>query len=157
MLADVSRIAKILRNPQVRIEDTSPEEGGDSSPIVLIADDEAPIRELVSAVLAAAGLEVLVAEDGSAALAAAKRLGRPVDLLITDVAMPGMDGLTLATSLMNLSPRTRVLLMSGYSSALGKAKASNWRFLAKPFRVDRLIAEVHASLSGRPESQKESA
>jgi len=80
---------------------------------VLIADDEASIRAFVSRALESAGHEVGVAANGGAALEA---LGAaPYDLLLSDIAMPELDGVTLALMAAKAYPRLRIVLMTGYA------------------------------------------
>src|SRR5690606_27441388 len=81
---------------------------------ILIAEDDRLVRELTRTVLAARGYEVMVAENGRAALELAEKRTEPVDLLLTDVVMPEMGGPELARSLCERQPRLRVLFMSGY-------------------------------------------
>ncbi|MFI5290035.1 MAG: ATP-binding protein, partial [Polyangia bacterium] len=116
--------------------------------ILLVEDDES-VRELVQFVLAQKGYQVLVAEDGRDALAQATAHPGPIDLLISDVVMPHLDGSELAARLRELRRETRVLHISGYPGdtierhgPLGPPNA----FLAKPFSREALLARVRAIL-----------
>ncbi len=115
-------------------------------PMVLLAEDDAQIRALVAHVLRNAGYTVLTAADGAEALACVERLSSELDLLLADVVMPGMDGLAFAARVVTARPQTRILLMSGYSSVLGRVRASRLPFLAKPFTLPQLLEAVAAAL-----------
>ncbi len=82
---------------------------------VLVAEDDPSVRALVKSVLERNGYRVLVAEDGLAALELARREQGQIDLLLSDVIMPGMNGRALRDALLELYPRLRVLFMSGYT------------------------------------------
>ncbi len=82
---------------------------------VLVADDEPDIRNLVLDVLRPLGYHVLIAASGEEALSASDALRGPVDLLLTDVVMPGMDGKKLADELCSRRPDVKVIFMSGYT------------------------------------------
>lgn len=96
---------------------------------VLVVDDEPSITATLSLVLSASGFEVKAANSGEEALEVAQKFGP--DALITDYAMPGMDGLELAGKVIRLYPACRVLVFSGYSR-LPPAPVDRWRFLTKP-------------------------
>jgi DNA-binding response OmpR family regulator len=94
------------------------------------------------------GHTVTVAEDGSEALAKFSNAG-PFDVLVTDVQMPGLDGISLARKLLAKAPATRIVMMSAYADELDKARglgAKSIRLLAKPFSIDRIRAEIRALL-----------
>jgi CheY-like chemotaxis protein len=82
---------------------------------VLIAEDEPLVRLLTKKVLEHAGYRVLVASSGAEALAIAGAFADPIDLLLTDVVMPQMNGRDLARELGKVRPGMQVLFMSGYS------------------------------------------
>jgi two-component system, cell cycle sensor histidine kinase and response regulator CckA len=120
---------------------------------ILVVEDEAPVRHLVTSTLQRAGYTVLSAEDAVSAMARFKGYGAPIDLLITDVIMPGRNGRELARDAEELQPGLRVLFMSGYADrtfgpegpgGLGDA------FLQKPFALDVLVARVRSILQGTP-------
>jgi two-component system cell cycle sensor histidine kinase/response regulator CckA len=119
---------------------------------ILVVDDERPILTLISRVLEAGGHRVHTAGNGQDALALCKSLTAPIDLLITDIVMPGMDGLRLAESVERVFPGVRVLFMSGKCdvAALRKHIANNTRhhFLPKPFSLPELACEVRDMLGG---------
>jgi PAS domain S-box-containing protein len=118
---------------------------------ILVAEDEEAVRVFVERVLRRAGYRVLAAANGQEALAVAKTLPR-LDLLFTDMVMPGMGGLELAEMLAAEHPGVPVLYASGYSNAalaLGMGGAGQAPYLAKPFSADRLLTRVREVLDSR--------
>jgi two-component system, cell cycle sensor histidine kinase and response regulator CckA len=121
---------------------------------VLVVEDETPVRHLVTSTLQRAGYTVLSAEDASSAMARLRGHGAPIDLLLTDVIMPGRNGRELARDALEFQPGLPVLFMSGYADrtfgpegpgGLGDA------FLQKPFALDVLVARVRQVLgAARP-------
>src|ERR671932_154881 len=103
---------------------------------ILLVDDEAAVRAVARAFLGLQGFAVLEAADGAEALRVAEHHPGPIDLLIADVEMPGLDGRALAQTLGPLRPGMRVLYLSGYprdaALAAGKVPAGA-EFLEKPF------------------------
>jgi CheY-like chemotaxis protein len=90
---------------------------------ILLVDDHRSVRTAVKAVLERAGHDVLVAPSGERAVELAKGHPGPIDVLVADVVMPGMDGFEVARSVRRLRPRAQVLFMSGH---LGGAFAETW-------------------------------
>lgn len=82
---------------------------------VLLVEDEDVVRNLCVQVLERLGYKVLYASNGAASIGIAQEYGDRIDLLMTDVVMPGMNGSELATRLVILHPETRVLFTSGYT------------------------------------------
>jgi two-component system cell cycle sensor histidine kinase/response regulator CckA len=116
---------------------------------VLLVEDEAPVRQLVRDTLAAKGYHVVEAENGEAGLAAAARHDGNIDLVITDVVMPGLGGRELVKQLAQTRPQTKVLYLSGYTEdailsdgAIEKGTA----FLQKPFTLQNLSRKVREVL-----------
>jgi DNA-binding NtrC family response regulator len=110
---------------------------------VLVADDDAGVRYTVRQILEDAGHEVVEAEDGAAALAAYD--ATPVPIVVTDLRMPGMDGLALLRELGRRSPPPRVVLLTAHGSerhAVEAMKAGAWDYFRKPFEPDELLAVV---------------
>lgn len=117
---------------------------------VLVVEDDEDVRHLMVRVLEKAGFRVLSADGGLAALEVSRRWGEGVDLLVSDVSMPGMDGPNLAASLENERPGIPVLFVSSDASGITQDLLSDSRgFLAKPFRPSQLIREVRALLDAR--------
>jgi nitrogen-specific signal transduction histidine kinase/CheY-like chemotaxis protein len=130
---------------------------GGGSETILVVEDEDGIRNLVRSVLALGGYHVLAAASAQEALdRAAEHRGR-IDLLLTDVVMPGMGGRELVESLRPLRPDTRILYMSGYT-ADGELRRhlveTQAAFLQKPFTPDGLLAKAREVL-GLPGSAPE--
>ncbi|MEO8031318.1 MAG: response regulator [Gemmatimonadota bacterium] len=116
---------------------------------ILIAEDEAEVRQLVRQILTLAGYTVIVAANGDEALKECSDSGRRIDLLLTDVIMPGMSRGEMIRSVRNIRPEMKVLFMSGYAGEvvldrglLGDDRA----FLQKPFTREALIRKVREML-----------
>ena len=122
--------------------------GESRRPLLLLVDDEEIIVETLSAILTRAGFAVLTACNGYAALELARLA--PPDLLISDVAMPGMDGITLAISVVCAAPDCRVLLFSGHAQPrdLEVARDAGFDFplLTKPVHPSAMLANVNLCL-----------
>ena len=122
---------------------------------VLLAEDEADVRELAREFLEAAGYTVIEARNGQEALKLAAGRSEEIDLLVSDLVMPGMTGQQLAALLQQQDPSLRVIFMSGYSehAAAEAAQAgSSVRILTKPFNrmaLLRTIREVLGSPTAR--------
>jgi two-component system, cell cycle sensor histidine kinase and response regulator CckA len=120
---------------------------------VLLVEDEQALLKLARMALTNMGLTVLEARDGFQALDIAKQTEAPIDLLLTDVIMPGMSGPALAERLAPLRPEMRVLYMSAYSDgALAKheIRETEISVLHKPFTRDELTRRVEEVLLGVP-------
>jgi two-component system cell cycle sensor histidine kinase/response regulator CckA len=105
-------------------------------------------------VLEDAGLRVLEAADGARALDAASLHDGPIDLLLTDLIMPGLGGRELAERLAEVRPATRVLYTSGYldeQMAPGGVLPPDTPLLQKPFTRDGLLARIRQVLRGETE------
>jgi len=113
---------------------------------ILVAEDEAAVRDLVVSVLTAAGYSVYVASDAPEALSLASDPALHLDLLLTDIVMPGMNGRVLAQRIRALRPGARVLYMSGYPLG-AEITETDGRYLQKPFARDDLLDAVRAALS----------
>jgi two-component system, cell cycle sensor histidine kinase and response regulator CckA len=126
------------------------------SETVLVVDDEAPIRVLVSDVLRRLGYRVLTAENADAALDSAREHRDSLRLVITDVVMPGHSGLDLAKELNQTMPHVPVLFMSGYPERVLAANGHTVpaaAFLLKPFALDVLALRVRQAID-RPAKAK---
>ncbi len=117
---------------------------------ILLVEDEDAVRTFSQRALANKGYEVISAEDGETALALYEQDGqKQIDLLITDVVMPGMDGPTLAQRLRQHSPELKIIFMSGYTEdKLKDYMGDNTYFLPKPFTLKVLAAKVKEVLEG---------
>lgn len=107
---------------------------------ILVVDDQADVLETTVELLQALGFEFIRATSGEAALRLLQK--EPgIEVLLTDVVMPGMNGVTLAQHAKRLSPTMKVILVSGYASPelqSAIARGENFQFLAKPYRVPDL-------------------
>lgn len=113
---------------------------------ILLADDDAMVRDLFERVLSAGGHEVLIAQDGQEALGRAEASG-PFHVLVTDVHMPGIDGISLAKALSAKQPGLKILLMSGFPEQLQRGKAEvagHVETLTKPCSIDDIRAKIKA-------------
>jgi excisionase family DNA binding protein len=116
-------------------------------PRVLVVDDEAAIRDLLSKTLALAEYDVDLAPDGRTALERLRII--PYDLLITDLKMPGVDGLSVIREARRLKADLPVIIITGFSSEASAIDAVNLGvagYLTKPFRVPRVLAAAAKAL-----------
>ena len=116
---------------------------------ILVAEDEASVAAFIERALKGLGHEVAHAPDGLAAVSALAA-GR-FDLLLSDIVMPGLDGIALALKAAKDYPEMKILLMSGYAGERQRAhnlEALAHHVLAKPFTLADLCAAVEATLAG---------
>jgi DNA-binding response OmpR family regulator len=120
---------------------------GNARPRVLVVDDEASIRDLLSKTLALAEYDVDVAPDGRSALERMRMY--PYDLLIADLKMPGMDGLTVIREAKRYKGDLPVIIITGFSTESSAIEAVNLGvagYLTKPFRVPQVLAAAAKAL-----------
>ena len=120
---------------------------GITRPRVLVVDDEASIRDLLSKTLALAEYDVDVAPDGRSALERMRMY--PYDLLIADLKMPGMDGLTVIREAKRYKADLPVIIITGFSTESSAIEAVNLGvagYLTKPFRVPQVLAAAAKAL-----------
>lgn len=120
---------------------------GNARPRVLVVDDEASIRDLLSKTLALAEYDVDLAVDGSAAIDRVRM--STYDLLIVDLKMPGVDGLTVIREARRYSAELPVIIITGFSSEASAIEAVNLGvagYLTKPFRVPQVLAAAAKAL-----------
>jgi two-component system, cell cycle sensor histidine kinase and response regulator CckA len=136
-------------------------EGG--SETILLVEDDPQLRELTSSILEQCGYKVVLAANADEGLAMCRTIDRDLHLLVTDVIMPGMNGRQLAEQVQQISPKTRVLYVSGYTNNAivhyGVLDPGLW-FLPKPFSLSALVAKVREVLDaespgGSPEKRAE--
>ena len=142
--------------PRVAAPEAKPEEigglaGGNET--ILVAEDEAPVRRVIERVLTAAGYRVYVASNGHEALAMAPTLPH-LDLLLTDVVMPGMSGVDLARQLALSRPDLRIIFASGYTgdSLIRVGAKGSMPYLDKPFAAETLLTRVREVLDAPVET-----
>jgi excisionase family DNA binding protein len=120
---------------------------GSGRPRVLVVDDEGAIRDLLSKTLALAEYDVDLAPDGRTALERLRIIS--YDLLLTDLKMPGVDGLTVIREARRLKADIPVIIITGYSTEASAIEAVNLGvsgYLTKPFRVPRVLAAAAKAL-----------
>ena len=129
-----------------------------SGETVLVVEDAEPLRRLICEALSASGCKVLSAPDGQEALRIVSREGS-VDLLLTDVIMPGMNGPALAKQVRSLRPRTKILYMTGYSGEFIRADmlTPGVSFIQKPFTPADLGRKIRKLLADPREADGDSA
>ena len=118
---------------------------------ILVAEDELPIREFVARALALEGHEVDTVEDGLQALDALAQ--RSYDLLLTDIVMPGLDGIELALKATKDFPQMTVVLMTGYAQERQRAYGLEMLIhsvISKPFSLRQICDVVRAALAAGP-------
>lgn len=127
--------------------------GASDAGTILLVDDEPRLLELLSEILTDAGYAVLRCRDGREALTAAETAGRDLDLLVTDVLLPGQSGPALAGELSARAPGLPVLYITGVSDDLLSRHgidSERDRVLRKPFSSEELLAGVRGLLCSRP-------
>jgi CheY-like chemotaxis protein len=109
---------------------------------ILVVDDEPSVREAAQSLLLRYGYNVLVAEDGIAALAIFARDAADIDLVLTDMVMPFMDGLTLIRTLRRINPRTRIIVSTGREESCRSPEMDALTMeacLVKPYTREKLL------------------
>jgi CheY-like chemotaxis protein len=131
----------------------SPEVSVRGSETVLLAEDDAQVRALASTTLRRHGYRVLEASNGNEALAIAEQYAGGIDILLSDVVMPGMGGRQLWERLLPRRPRMKVLFMSGYTDDAivhHGVEKSELAFLAKPIVPRALMLKLRQVLDANP-------
>jgi excisionase family DNA binding protein len=124
-----------------------PDSGPPRRPRVLVVDDESSIRDLLTKTLALAEYDVDASPDGRAAIVRLR--AQSYDLLITDLKMPGMDGLTLIREARRLAPSLPVVIITAYSTEASAIEAINLGvhgYLTKPFRIAKILGTAAKAL-----------
>lgn len=116
---------------------------------ILLADDDPMVRRLTRNMLSRMGCEVIEACDGCEALECINGMeGNPVDLLLTDVLMPRMDGKVLAEAVHSRFPQIKILMTSGYAEPLDGICPEPSKFIQKPFTAKLLREKLCSLLAG---------
>ena len=119
-------------------------------PTVLVVDDEPTVRKLMRSVLEEDGFHVLTAENGYDAMNVSQSHRGEIDMLVSDVMMPGMDGPTLADELLETDPNLPVLFVTGSPDRVPlQHKQEHFPFLEKPFSPGNLVLTVRRLLHQR--------
>jgi two-component system, cell cycle response regulator CpdR len=119
---------------------------------ILLAEDDESVRAFVTRALTHRGHEVTAVSDGDAAIEALK--AQTYDLMLTDIVMPGLDGLALAETAAKINPRMTVLMMTGFAEARERADGARSQgpvtdIITKPFSLKQICSAVDAALSGQ--------
>ena len=117
---------------------------------ILLVEDEEGLRALNARGLTSRGYTVLEAGNGVEAIDVLEKSGKPVDLVVSDVVMPEMDGPTLARELRTRNPDLKIIFVSGYAEdAFQKnlPEHGQYAFLPKPFTLKQLVAAVKETLA----------
>jgi DNA-binding NtrC family response regulator len=113
---------------------------------ILLVEDEAFLREVAAESLNEAGYQVIAAEDGDAGMKMLQS-DTPIDVLVSDIRLPGSSGYELAEAGRALRPNMKLILMTGYAPGLpANLEQAVFRVLQKPFRIDSLPGVVAAAL-----------
>ncbi|MGA8767551.1 MAG: PAS domain S-box protein [Candidatus Acidiferrales bacterium] len=138
---------------EVITQDNGSRETGRGSETILLVEDDEALRKLILNSLSERGYSVLEAANGTEALQLARQRSGKVDLLLTDVVMPGMSGPQVADSVVALDPDVKVLYMSGYSEFAARHDEllkHGRRFLQKPHSVVDLARTIRETLNAKP-------
>ena len=111
---------------------------------ILVVEDDAIVRTLIVDVLEELEFKVLEAADAEEALVVVQDTGQVIDLMMTDVGLPDMDGKALATKVRELRPTLPILFASGYAENIDVP--AGMQVIAKPFSIDQLRDKVKAML-----------
>jgi PAS domain S-box-containing protein len=123
--------------------------------LILVVDDEAAIREMIRVALEAHGYRVLTARDGSEAVALYSRHQREIQVVLTDMMMPVMDGPGVVRALQKLDPQVQIITMTGImtnAKIIGMADLEVQASLTKPVTADKLLTTLAEILDSRPSS-----
>ena len=130
-----------------------------SGETVLVVEDAEPLRELICGALSASGCNVLSAPQGQDALRIVNQQKGVIDLLVTDVIMPGMNGPALAKQVRELRPGIKILYMTGYSGEFVRSDMliPGVSFIQKPFTPADLRRKIRKMLADKPAQAKRAA
>jgi DNA-binding NtrC family response regulator len=136
------------------IQVPAPDPSAPYRPGVLVVDDESTIADTLTEILSRSGYAAVAAYDGESALETA--LLMPPEMLITDVALPGMSGVDLAIAVRRIFPECKVLLFSGHAGRFeivdaASRKGYQFPLISKPVHPGDLLDRIAGSLKGRAE------
>ena len=141
-----------IARPEAEIAPPAPRpQQSSGSETILVVEDEEAIRFVVRRVLERSGYTVLEAPSGADALKVIRAHRGPLDLVMTDLVMPGMSGIELARTLRREHPSLLILLASGYSRETVSSEfdtAREWHLISKPYAVKDLLLEIRRVLDG---------
>jgi CheY-like chemotaxis protein len=124
----------------------------DEREVVLVVDDESTVRRFARRVLVEHGYHVHEAGDGSEALEVVRALYDQLDVVVSDIVMPKLNGVELLRQLAMVRPELPVILMSGYAGPqlADRGIEAPCSILSKPFSAETLVAEVRRCIRGQP-------
>jgi CheY-like chemotaxis protein len=143
---ELPRVEQAVSAPVTPVVDAAPKNGTET---ILLVEDEPVVRRLVAEILETTGYTVLPAADGPSALELLQRHKAPVDLLLTDLVMPGMSGREVAQVVTQMHPATHVVYMSGYTGSVIDHHGiveEGVTFVQKPFSADELSRALRSLL-----------
>jgi CheY-like chemotaxis protein len=115
---------------------------------ILIVDDERSIADTLAIILTNAGYDACAAYSGDSAVAVARMISPA--LIVSDIQMPGMDGISAAIEIRKLLPECHVILFSGYpESHMQRARENGFNILSKPLSPQTLLKHIQSALQGR--------
>jgi CheY-like chemotaxis protein len=118
--------------------------------LILVVDDEAPVRSITKQTLEAFGYRVILAADGAEAATLYANRGAEIAVVLTDMMMPVMGGVVTIQVLRRINPKVNIIVASGLAANADMAKAVDLgikHFLAKPYAADVLLRMLHDILS----------
>ena len=144
------KIEDVACEPIKSVSDSSSAAAASTAPTILLVEDDPMIRTLVAQTLEMQNYNVVQAEEGWEGIKVARTHKGKIDLLFTDVVMPGLGGVELAVAAKELYPEIKVLFMSGYSRSQLEEEgiSSDAAVLEKPFTPDKVVAKVRNLLAG---------
>jgi CheY-like chemotaxis protein len=128
--------------------------------LILVIDDEAALLQIAKVTLTSGGYRVLTCQDGTEAAALYAQRSHEIQLVITDLVMPGMDGVATIQALQRLNPEVRIIVVSGlYPGAeAGQAAVAGIQgFLSKPYTVEAMLTTVRNVLDAQPAGSQEAS
>ena len=137
-----------ISNGTPREENSSVKNG--KGRLILVVDDERPVCIMLSMMLKASGYEVIQAFNGAEALTAFQQRSEDIELVITDIMMPVMDGVALTRALRDISPETRIIASTGRPDPAIEKELRELgvrALLVKPFKRDTLLEAVTLALN----------
>jgi PAS domain S-box-containing protein len=142
-------LPRVDRDAESTEESWQPSQAIGGTETILVAEDEQMLRDLAREVLRRYGYEVIEAANGKAALSASEQHHGAIDLLLTDIVMPEMNGRDLAAEILRARPHVKILFMSGYSKYVDDDRGfpgEKTDFVQKPFTPEILIRKVRQLL-----------
>lgn len=125
----------------------------ESATVILVAEDDVVVRNLINTVLTRSGYTVLLACDGVEAIQLSRRHTGQIDLLLSDITMPRLSGLELVKRIREDRPGLKALLISGRTSSEVSHGNASFDFLAKPFLPTTLKTRIETILVGDPKDE----